>query len=187
MNRRDAIQHISLLLGGTIIGANAFLTGCKTSSGEAGKFTDEDIAYLDEIAETILPATKTPGAKAAKVGQFMTIMVNDCYEEKDQKVFRDGLGKLNDAADKKFDNKFMKLSAGQRRELLIELDKEQKQYQSAKKADDPNHYFRQMKELTMLGYFTSEIGCKQARRYVESPGKYDGCIPYKKGDTAWAI
>jgi hypothetical protein len=43
-----------------------------------------------------------------------------------------------------------------------------------------------MKELTMLGYFTSEIGCTKARRYVESPGKYEGCIPYKKGDKAFA-
>jgi hypothetical protein len=43
-----------------------------------------------------------------------------------------------------------------------------------------------MKELTLLGYFTSEIGCTQARRYIETPGKYDACIPYKKGDKAWA-
>ena len=50
-------------------------------------FTDADISLLDEIADTILPDTKTPGAKAAKVGQFMTVMVNDCYEDKDQKIF----------------------------------------------------------------------------------------------------
>ncbi len=43
-----------------------------------------------------------------------------------------------------------------------------------------------MKQRTMLGYFTSEIGCTKARRYVESPGKYDGCVPYKKGDKAFA-
>jgi hypothetical protein len=43
-----------------------------------------------------------------------------------------------------------------------------------------------MKELALLGYFTSEIGCKQAMRYVEAPGRYDPCIPYKAGDPAWA-
>jgi hypothetical protein len=43
-----------------------------------------------------------------------------------------------------------------------------------------------MKQLTMLGYFTSEVGSTQALRYVPVPGKYEGCIPYKKGDRAWA-
>ncbi|MBD0377280.1 MAG: gluconate 2-dehydrogenase subunit 3 family protein, partial [Flavisolibacter sp.] len=102
MNRRDAVQHLALLLGGSLVGANAFLTGCKTKTGKDQSWDADDIAYLDEIAETILPATSTPGAKAAKVGQFMTVMVNDCYEEKDQKVFREGMDKLNDAADKKY-------------------------------------------------------------------------------------
>ncbi|MBD0294184.1 MAG: gluconate 2-dehydrogenase subunit 3 family protein [Flavisolibacter sp.] len=186
MNRRDAVQHLALLLGGSLVGANAFLTGCKTHTGKDQAWDADDIAYLDEIAETILPATSTPGAKAAKVGQFMTVMVNDCYEEKDQKVFREGMDKLNDAADKKYNSKFMKLSPQQRHDLLVQLDKEQKDYTKNKKKDDPAHYFRMMKELTMLGYFTSEIGTKVARRYVPVPGRFDGCIPYKKGDKAFA-
>ncbi len=186
MNRRDAVQHLALLLGGSLVGANAFLTGCKTKTGKDQSWDADDIAYLDEIAETILPATSTPGAKAAKVGQFMTVMVNDCYEEKDQKVFREGMDKLNDAADKKYNSKFMKLSPQQRHDLLVQLDKEQKDYTKNKKKDDPAHYFRMMKELTMLGYFTSEIGTKVARRYVPVPGRFDGCIPYKKGDKAFA-
>ena len=53
-------------------------------------------------------------------------------------------------------------------------------------ADNPTHYFRMVKELSMLGYFTSEIGCKQAQRYVESPGRYDPCVPYTPGQKAWA-
>jgi hypothetical protein len=58
--------------------------------------------------------------------------------------------------------------------------------QKIKKPEDDNHYFRMMKELTLLGYFTSEIGSTQARRYVPVPGRYEGCIPYKKGDKAFA-
>jgi len=57
---------------------------------------------------------------------------------------------------------------------------------SAITADTPTHYFRMMKELAMLGYFTSEIGCKQALRYVESPGRFDPCVPYAPGERAWA-
>ena len=187
MERREAVQYIALLLGGTLVGANAFITGCKTADKKDNTtFTQDDIAYLDEVADTILPTTSTPGAKAAKVGQFMTVMINDCYEPNDQKVFHEGLTKLNDAAKKQFNDDFMKLSPQQRHDLLVKLDAEQKDYTNKKKPEDPAHYFRMMKELTLLGYFTSEIGSKQARRYVAVPGRYEGCIPYKKGDKAWA-
>jgi Gluconate 2-dehydrogenase subunit 3 len=52
--------------------------------------------------------------------------------------------------------------------------------------DPPAHYFRMMKELALLGYFTSEIGCTQAQRYVEAPGRFDPCVPYQPGEKAWA-
>jgi len=186
MQRREAVQYISLLLGGTLVGANSFLTGCKSDTKDKASFDAGDIAFLNEVGETILPATATPGAKAANVGQFMTVQVNDCYTEKDQKVFKEGMGKLNDFANKKFDADFMKLDATQRHQLLVELDREQKEAMKVKKDGDPAHYFRMMKELTLLGYFTSEIGTKQARRYTPVPGRYEGCIPYKKGDKAFA-
>lgn len=186
MNRREAVQYISLLLGGTLVGSNVFLSGCKTKTGTSTVFSDTDIAYLDEIAETILPATSTPGAKAAKVGAFMTVMVNDCYEAKDQKIFHEGMEKLNELSKKTYENAFMKINPQQRHDLLVTLDNEQKAYIKNKKKEEPSHYFRMMKELTMLGYFTSEIGCTQARRYVERPGKFEGTIPYKKGDKAFA-
>ena len=187
MNRRDAVQYISLLLGGTIAGSSYFLSGCKSNNGVVSMaFTPDDINYLDEIADTILPTTSTPGAKAAKVGQFMTVMVNDCYDESDQKIFHEGMNKLDDFSKKNYDSPFMKISAQQRHDLLVKLDNEQKDYMKNKKETDPSHYFRIMKELTLLGYFTSEIGCTQARRYIETPGRFEGCIPYKKGDKAFA-
>ena len=81
----------------------------------------------------------------------------------------------------------MKLTAAQKTELLSEVDKEAAAYAKDKKKEDPNHYFSLMKQLTLLGYFTSEVGATQALRYVAVPGKYEGCIDYKKGDRAWAI
>lgn len=190
MNRRDALSRVALILGGTVLGANAFLEGCKPADKKVGAdqpFSADDISYLDEIAETIIPATDTPGAKAAQVGTFMTVMVNDCYTTEDQKIFKEGLNLLNAASNKKFSKNFVSITPEQRKELLIEVDKEAKDYMSSKKADDPKHYFRMMKELTLLGYFTSEPGATKALRYVAVPGKYEGCIPYKKGDRAWAM
>ena len=115
----------------------------------------------------------------------MAVMVNDCYEDRDQKVFMEGIGKLNSTCKKMHDAEFIKATAQQRLLLLTELDKEAKAYQS-KRGDLPAHYFNMMKQLTLLGYFTSEPGCTKAMRYIAVPGHFDGSVPYKKGDKAWA-
>ena len=205
MDRREAVKYISILMGGAVIGADAFLSGCNTKTATSTEFTPENIAYLNEIGETILPGTTTPGAKDANVGQFMTVMVNDCYEEGDQKVFHEGLDKLNEASKKKFDKSFMDITPQQRHDLLVEIDKEAKEYQKGvtdfndketekekneiaggnsnyKKQRKSPHYFTMMKQLTLLGFFTSEPGMTKALNYVPVPGRYEGCIPYKKGD-----
>ena len=182
MNRKEAIQYVSLLLGGTLVGANSFLAGCKTSDKKI--LENDDAVYLDEIAETILPATKTPGAKAAKVGSFMLLMVNDCYDNKEQEIFREGMKKINEQSDTKFGESFLKITPEQRHQLLLQIDSEQKQYTKAKKEEEPVHYFRMMKELTLLGYFSSKPGCTEAKRYMPTPGKYIGCVPYTKGEKA---
>lgn len=188
MNRRDAIERVALILGGTLIGAEFLILGCRPSVTKVADLFDADhIAFLNEVGETILPTTNTPGAKAADVGGFMAVMVRDCYEPNDQEIFLQGLLKIDDISRKKFSNKFMDLDVGQRTALLTDLDKEQKDYSKTKKPKDPNHYFRMIKELTLLGYFTSEVGCTKALRYVPVPGRFDGCIPYKKGDKAWAL
>ena len=189
MNRRIALERVALILGGTVIGGSIFLQGCKTSDKENPSVSllgKDQIAFLDEVAETIMPTTNTPGAKAAMVGSFMNIMVTDCYEEKDQKIFMDGLGKLDEASKKMNGKSFMDSSATERTTLLKDLNKQLKAYDTAKKDTDPAHYFGLIKQLTLLGYFTSEIGATQALRYVAIPGKYEGCVPYKKGDRAWA-
>ncbi len=82
----------------------ALLSGCtnllryRKLAGGGTNFTNQDIAFLDEVAETILPATDSPGAKEAKVGTFMTVIVKDCYTQDDQKIFLDGMQKLDTPA-----------------------------------------------------------------------------------------
>ena len=239
IDRREAIRRVSFLLGGiTFIGGTSLLTACEkrdhtvVQEGQnVGNFSSADISLLDEVADTILPDTpKSPGAKAAKVGPFMALMVTDCYEPNEQKIFRDGMTKLNDACRKMNNASFVDATPQQRLTLLQSLDKEAKTYTDAVAAarrahpardssevtppdtaskhlpgqrqeaalgsnaggataitaDSPPHYFRMMKELAMLGYFTSEIGYTKAMRYAETPGKYDPCVPYKPGDKAWA-
>src|SRR6266508_2872138 len=186
MDRRDAIQRVTALLGGVaLIGHGDLVTAVERaharviSHAQVGTFSAQDVALLDEVADTILPETKTPGAKAAHVGPFMALMVTDTYDDRQQGVFRDGIRKLNDAG-------FMTKTAAQRLAFLEQLDREQKAYMDARAQGAPAHYFRMMKELTLLGYFTSEIGCTQAMRYRETPGRFDPCVPYTPGETTWA-
>jgi hypothetical protein len=190
INRREALSRVSMLFGGTLIGAEIFLHGCKSGTPQLStvEFTENNITFLDEIGETILPTTaSSPGAKEAKIGEFMKTIVTDCYVEDDQKIFLEGIGKLNEAANAKFDDDFLALTDDQKKELLIQLDQEAKEYQTGRTEEGPNHYFTMMKQLTLWGYFSSEVGATKALRYVEVPGRYEGCITYNKGDKAWAI
>ena len=234
IDRREAIRRVSVLLGGaSLVGGHRLLTAVENASrpaeGPVGHFTAADIAFLDEIAETILPETSTPGAKAAKTGAFMALMVTDSYWPAEQEVFRDGMRRVDEAMRKSHGISFMLATPAQRIDVLTVLDHEQKRVMDARDAaerrekglatlpadetsamadpklpDDTDrdvpvaavraagespkkaaHYFRMMKELALLGYFTSEIGCTQAMRYVETPGRFDACLPYTPGEPAW--
>ena len=221
ITRREAVARVAALLGGVaLIGGSALITGCRTDKDQIPftPFTPSDIAYLDEIADTILPTTSTPGAKAAKTGELMARLVTDSYSLEDQRIFRAGMVKLDNASKDKNDGKtFMQATPQQRLELLKTLDKEQFDFSEKQRLDElkkskeflakaveenspntssqqataitdepPNRYFRMMKELSLLGYFTSEIGCTQAQVYEEAPGRYDPCLPYTPGQKAWA-
>jgi len=190
MDRRDAIRHVTALLGGTaLVGGSALWNACRPNppAGQrVGTFTADDVALLDEIADTILPPTSTPGAKAAGVGPFMALMVTDCYDERDQRIFGDGMRQLDAACLAQHHAHFLAASPADRLSLLRALDREQHASTDAAAPDAPRHYFRMMKELALLGYFTSEIGCTRAQRYIESPGRYDPCVPYAPGTPSWA-
>ena len=192
IDRREAIRRVTALVGGAaLVGGNALLTGCRSprvasTPSTFPPFPPTEVAFLDEVADTILPDTKTPGAKAANVGAFVAVMVTDCYDEHDQQVFRRGMLELDSASRAANGSTFMSATPAARLALLHSLDLEQKAYMDKKAASEPAHYFRMMKELTLLGYFTSEIGYTQAQRYVESPGRYDPCLPHTPGERSWA-
>jgi len=187
MNRRDALSRVALLMGGAVIGAEFFLSGCKNekAAGTLG-LTATDISLLDEIGEAIIPTTNTPGAKAVQIGKFMEMMVTDCYDARDQKVFVDGLKTFHQKTGELLKKDFISATPEERKKFIQALNDEQVNIEKTKKESEPSHYFRMMKELTCLGYFSSEIGATKQLRYVETPGKYDGSFPYKKGDRAFA-
>lgn len=210
MDRRELLKMIAAVTGGAFIGAEFFLSGCKNPDAGPGlEFSDNDITLLDEVGETILPKTTTPGAKEAKIGAYMKIWVNDCYTADDQKTFHEGIKKLNEACEEMCGKNFMNATPEQRKALLIKLDEEAKNYAREKEYFDAeqikkekeehekgntgfqrekrsSHYFSMMKQMTIAGFYTSEEGRKGALRYTPVPGKFIPDLDYKTGDKIFA-
>lgn len=183
MNRRDALKSVVLLMGGTVIGSTALLTGCAPDSQlKELTLSAEDLAFLDEIGETIIPTTDTPGAKATKIGEFMQMMVKECYDADQQTTFISGLTTIRKDFKAEKSVEFMEATPEDRLAFLNAL----RQKYMASGEDKQPVIIHMLRDLTVLGYYSSEIGATQALRYVEVPGRYDAIIPYKKGDKAWA-
>jgi Gluconate 2-dehydrogenase subunit 3 len=211
MDRRELLKMIAVLTGGVVIGGEVFLSGCKTGAKADVGFTPANISLLDEVGETIIPATATPGAKAAQVGEFMKVMVTDCYTPHQQATFTKGIGDLEEACKKAMSKSFIDCTPQQRHDFLVGLEKEAKEFNTKRDEEDkprreaidkantnlplkdqkefesaPGHYYTMMKQLTLLGFFTSKTGMTETLRHIPVPGRFDGAFPYKKGDKAWA-
>ena len=205
MERRELLKLIAVLTGGAMIGGESFLSGCAPAGKTEAGFTAANIALLNEVGETIIPATDTPGAKAANVGEYMKTIVTDCYTQAEQDAFMKGLTQLDEASKKMHSKSFMDATPEQRHALLVSLEKEAKEYNKQQSEKDkpekqkfedsgrpydfvgsPKHYYTMMKQMSIGGYFSSEIGAKQALRYLPVPGKFDGAYAYNKGDKAFS-
>ena len=207
MNRREALSRVALLMGGTLSAPSLMAFGANPNAAASADFVlnDAQRALVSEIADIIIPRTSTPGAKDAKVGPFIELMLKDCYKTQEQQNFLDGLADADARASKAFGKKFMETTAAQQTELLTAIEKDTiemmksanvKQVKVGDNVDKEvvegkklkgTPFWRLMKELTLFGYFTSEEGATKALNYVPIPGKYQGCIPYKKGDKAYAL
>lgn len=188
MDRRELLKMIVAATGAAMVRLPALVHGKVPAAGAMPAFSDAEIGTLGEIAETILPRTRTPGAKDAGAGAFMATFVTDCYTARQQATFRAGLVDI----DKRAGGRFVSLTPEARTELLRALDAEAK----ARKADVTEtgtpeegeampHYFTMLKQLAIFGFFTSKVGATGVLQYVAVPGRYDGDLAYVPGTPAW--
>lgn len=186
MQRRDLLKLIAAATGLAMVGVE--IHAAEVPAGDtAAALLAKDIPLLDEIAETILPATATPGAKAAGCGSVMARLVNDCYTAAHQQLLKDGLLQLRAGCRQQFGQEFLQLSGAERTAYLQHLDQHAKAATGQAQAAQSVHYFTLLKQLVLFSFFSSEVGCTQVLRHVAVPGKYIGDLPYKKGDRAWAL
>ena len=180
MNRREALVLMAAGFTGTIFGARRMLAGVvgEAEAAPGRILTDADRVLLNEVGETILPATAgSGGAKAANVSAFMEDMVANFYDGKERATFTAGLVQLQAASRRTFSGRgYLELTATERHELLLGLDQ----------AKPPPDYFRMMKQLATLGYFTSEIGATMAMAHVAVPGRFQGIVKIPPGTRAWS-
>lgn len=188
MDRRELLKMIVAATGAAMIGLPALVHGQSPTAGAKTLFSDADVGTLDEIAETILPRTKTPGAKDAGAGAFMTTFVTDCYTQKQQAAFRAGLADI----DKRAGGRFVSLAPQDRAGLLRALDAEARKHAvevtetgTAEAGEAMPHYFTMIKQLAIFGFFTSKVGATEVLKYVAVPGRYDGDLAYAPGTPAW--
>ena len=190
MERRELLKMIAAATGAAMIGMPAFGFAQTPADGGANAFTEADAALLDEVADTILPRTRTPGAKDAGAGAFIARYVADCYTPENQAIFRAGLIDL----DRRGGQRFLALTPEARTALLRTLDAEARTHLAttakeggANRGPLKPHYFTMIKQLTIFSYFTSEPGATQALQYVAIPGRYEGDVAYTPGTPAWAF
>jgi len=185
MQRRELLQLIATLSGVTFIGRHELFAG--PDSDSTSPYTEAEIACFDEVAETILPKTDTPGAKDAGVGAFMAKYSAACYSPAHIALMKAGVSEIESKMRKSNGRSFRQAQGADKAALLTEIDRQAKEHVrvAGDKATDSPQYFTLMKQLTLFGFFTSELGATQVCRYRPIPGRYRGCLPYR-GETFWA-
>lgn len=184
MDRRELLRAIAALTGCAFVGADLVFA---VSATDSNAYTPAQVALLDEIAETILPRTNTPGAKDAQVGAYIARYSAACYNPTDLAVLRAGLVDIDARSRKAYGTDFIRCTSKQKETLLIDIDAEAKRraHATGDSPAQPPHWFTLCKQLTLMSFFTSEAGATQVARYRPVPGPYKGVVPYK-GETFWA-
>ena len=185
MDRRKALKNVAFLLGAAISSntISVLFEGFGVNDDSKLKlfFSASDEEILGEYAEIIIPTTASSGgAKAAGLGAFIPMILRDCYPVNMQELFATGMKEMMAKCQKEYNKDLLSMSVVERNQLMTDLTAE-----AIANKKKPS-FFMIARDLTLLGYFSSEIGCTQLREYLPVPGRYDGSTEYKKGQKAWA-
>jgi len=182
MNRRDLLRSLAAALAMPAIpgpAADRLLAGRRAPRPPGASLRVLDPHQRETvatIAELIIPASDTPGARAAQVDDFIDLLLAEWYPADERARFLSGLGDVDARARAAWGADFLTATDAHRRELLGALDAEVQALQRANQHPE-RHFFQQMKFLTLYGYFTSEVGAKSELHYIAIPGSYDPCAP----------
>ncbi len=188
MDRREALKLVGLMLGGAVSSSVAarVLAGCNAAPGRYAPqtLTPAQDDLVATVAELIIPETDTPGARAARVNEFVDRMLTAGYADDERDRFLAGLADLDARAQAAGGKAFVASTTDEQTALLTALEAEAKATRQAGAA--VRSFFAVMKELTLVGFYTSEIGATQELQTVTVPGRYDGDAPLAEIGRAFA-
>ena len=181
MTRRESFQRIALLLGGAAIAPSALAAALAPPVESMFLSASGRLALLDELSETILPTTDTPGAKAAEVGKFIIHAAENCLQADRKKRFWEELDAAEASCKQQTGKSFLDCNESERVTFLTWL---QDQKRPATEQDIPP-FFTGLKMLVLHGYFTSEVGATQALNYDPVPGGWVADMKVDENTKAW--
>lgn len=191
MDRREALKRLALLTGGALSFSTVagFMGGCKARTNT--DYSPQTLSPVQdklvaELSEQIIPATDTPGAKAAKVNQYIDHMLTNWNTEEEKEYFLERLGYVDEISNNRYDQDFLDLDEEEKIAVMENLEQEALENPNPEPNSDLKPFFSMMKEYTVVGYYTSEIGATQELNYTPVPGRYNGCMAYDEAGRAWA-
>ena len=198
MDRREALKRTAWIMGGAVSAPAimGILKGCAAKPTIDWKpvfLSSDQGALVSQVAEIIIPKTDTPGAKDVGVPGFIDQIVKECYKKEDQDKFLSELKAFDDEAKKEYGDPFIELDAEQQaafvkkvHDAAVNTEDDGTNGTNGTKTQRP--FILTLKELTMLGYFTSEPGATQVLQYNPVPGAYKGCVPVSEAGNGktWA-
>ena len=194
IDRREALRRAALLLGGALAAPTiaGVLAGCEArrvadSAWTPRALTPAQAELVATVAEHILPETDTPGARAVGLHRFIDAMLAQSYPAPERQRFLAGLDDVDARAQRTCGRPFLRCGAAEQRALLEQLDREAFGATGGTPDEPDVPFMRTMKELTLLGYYTSEIGATRELHNAPVPGRFEGCVPLAQVGRTWAV
>ena len=190
ISRREALHRLTALVGGTISApvVGAILSGCRAESTLAAwtprALTTKQVDLLGTLVDLIIPNTDTPGAKEAGVPVFIDKLLHDWVDSEDRVRFQAGLAAIDEETQRTHGVAFREAMPEQQNAILTRLDREA--IQAREEDADPLPFFATLKEWTLVGYYTSEIGATRELQWLAAPGRYDADLPLEEVGPTWA-
>ena len=197
LTRREALKHVAWLMGGSV-SASAILAIQKgySATTPAGKkpsiLTPPQMSIVSAVSEIMIPRTDTPGAIDVGVPRFIDLMLEDVYTQRDREHYLAGLADFDAAAHTEQGKEFLALEPTHQVALVRRFHDAaviEEQRSGRLREDLQRPFILTTKELTLLGFFTSEAGATQVLQYVAVPGSYHACLPVDQAGNGktWAV
>ncbi|HTJ11116.1 MAG TPA: gluconate 2-dehydrogenase subunit 3 family protein [Dinghuibacter sp.] len=189
MKRRQAIGSIAVtgLAGLGLFGGIEWHAWHKTPDFQ---FLETHQKTLLALAEIIIPTGDTPGAKNCGVDKFIIGMIRDCTDTRDANTFIDGLKNCVQYSYDTFGKNYEDCTTPQQVDILHRFERQGRVgtglWGKVKNRYWGKSFFTTLKELTVVGYCTSEAGASQGLSYVAIPTAYHGCVAMAPGQRSWA-